>query len=285
MLIIFMGYRVRKQLMIVLIVIIILALIGAGVYLAFFRQAPTCFDGIQNHNEEGVDCGGPCTFSCERLTIKDIQVSWVKFFPLNSGKYDLAAYLINPNPNFGLSKLNYTFRLFGSAGELIKEQFGESFILPNQKKYLIEGGVNISEKVAKAELFLSSVPKEEWKKINENYSLPALYVYNKQFGFLENPPGAFEVSGLIKNDSAFNFENIVVSVILLDGDRRIVGVNKTEARTILAGEDRYFLTFWPASIGEELLESLESEIQVETNLLSDDNFMRKYGVPEKFQEY
>ena len=100
---------------------------------------------------------------------------------------------------------------------------------------------------------------------------------------MENPPGASQVTGLIRNESAFDFDSVTASVILYDDNHQIIGVNKTEARTVLAGEQRYFSVLWYSPISRDKLSSVE--VQVDTNLLSDANFMQKYGVPEKFQEY
>lgn len=277
-----MGYRIRKQLIIIAIIVIFLALVGTGVYLKYFRPVPTCFDGIQNQNEEGIDCGGSC-ISCERLTIKDIQINWVKFLWLENNGYDLVAKISNPNPNFGLGQLTYIFKLYNAAGQEIKEQRGNSFILPGQEKYLIEGNVTAAETLGKIDLVIGKVAQEDWQKFNEEYSLPNIYVLNKEFKSLDDQSGVSQFSGIIKNDSAFDFDKIIVSIILFDTGKQILGVNKTEANTVLAGEERYFSALWFSPIKKEALNSIE--VQAETNLLSNENFVRKYGVPEKFQEY
>ena len=277
-----MSYRLRKQLIIVLIVLLVLGLIGFGVYWQYFRHIPTCFDKIQNQGEEDVDCGGPC-IPCERLTIRDLQVQWAKFLPLAADTVDLAAYISNPNPNYGLAQFDYTFKLYDSAGRLVKEQPGQSYILPNQKKYLIEGSVVADQKVSLVELEIATSSKEIWKKTNSDYQLPQLSVSNKQFQFLDNPPGASQASGIIKNNSAFDFDTISVSIILYDDAQEIIGVNKTQARTVMANEERYFSALWYTPINRDRLNSMD--VYVETNLLLDANFMSKYGIQEKFQEY
>ncbi len=277
-----MGYRIRKQLIIVLIILFVLGLIGFGVYWFYFRQAPTCADGIQNQNEEDIDCGGPCAVSCERLTIKDIQVGWVKYLRLEDNRYDLAAKINNPNPNFGLSQFSYVFKTYNSSGSEIKEQRGTGFILPDQEKYLIEGNVMVSEAISRVDLVVEKVPNENWQKINAEYRLPSIYVLNKEFKSLDDQPEVSQASGLIKNDSAFDFDSIAVSIILFDAEKQVIGVNKTEARTVLAGEERYFSALWFTLINGQVS---SIDMRAETNLLSDENFISKYGAPEKFQEY
>ena len=55
-----MSYKSRKQFFYGIIYLVIFGLIGAGIYFALTSKEATCFDGIQNQNEEGVDCGGSC---------------------------------------------------------------------------------------------------------------------------------------------------------------------------------------------------------------------------------
>ena len=284
-----MDYRQRKQIIIISILAVGLILILAGAYFKWFYNAPTCFDGKQNQKEEDVDCGGPCQVSCEQMTIKKIEVEWAKAILLKEKSYDLVAKISNPNPNYGLSQFKYTFKIYDGAEQLILEQKGNDFILPAQSKYIIAGNVNIDNKAEKAELVIDEPQKTDWQKLKPDYENPDIYVRDKQFKFLESgggssvsQTGTAQASGIIKNNSAFDFDRIGVFVVLFDEDKNIIGVNKTEARTIMAGEERYFSTLWFSPLSGEVK---SAEMQAETNLFLDENFMRRYGASEKFQEY
>ena len=276
-----MNYRVRKQINIVLILALFLCLVGTAVYFRYFKLEPTCFDNKRNQNEEGVDCGGPC-FSCERLTIRQPKIDWFEIAPLNESQYDLIAQISNPNPNFGLVKLNYAFKYYSASDFLLGEKKGETYILPNQTKYLVEAGINVSQPIERTEIVLAEAPKAEWQRLTSDFELPDLYVYNKQFKILENQPAKAEASGIIKNKSVYDFDKVQIAVVLFDESKKVIGVNKTEARTILAGEERYFSTLWFNQFKKEMK---SAEFQVDTNLFSQNNFMRRYGAQEKFQEY
>jgi len=275
-----MGYRLRKQIIIGIIFILILVLIGTGVYFAWFKQVPTCTDGIKNQGEENVDCGGLC-LSCEYRTIKDIEVQLVKFLPLKENRYDLMAKTSNPNSNYGLQKIKYVFKLYGAAGNLLKEQTGSNFILPKQNKYLVEGSVAADGAVARVEFSIEKPDITEWQKLKEGYNLD-LYIQDRQFKSSDDLFDAAQASGVIKNNSNFDFNTVYVSVILFNESKEIVGVNKTEAQTIPAGGERYFSVSWPASFGADVK---SFDMQVDTNLFSDANFMRQYGEGEPFQQY
>lgn len=284
-----MDYRRRKQIIIVFIILVVLGLLSVGAYYKWFYQAPTCFDNKQNQKEEGVDCGGPCQMSCEPLTVKNLQVEWTKAVLLKDGLYDLVAKIDNVNPNYGLGRLNYFFKLFDGDGQLISEKKGSSFVLPNQKKYIIETNVSSGVKPEKVELVIGEALKTDWQRLKNDFEAPDIFVQDKQFKYLENQAGqpvlrtgTAQASGIIKNGSNFDFDKIVISVALFNESKEIVGVNKTEVYTVPAGEERYFSALWFSPLAGEVK---SVDMLADTNLFADDNFMRRYGAPEKFQEY
>ncbi len=277
-----MDYRRRKQTIIVSVLAAFLILAGAGIYYFYFYQTASCFDGKQNQDEAGVDCGGVCV-SCERLTAQNLKTNWVKIFPLENNRYDLAAEITNPNPNFGLSQLNYTFQLKDAAGQIFTKS-GNTFILPGQTKYIIEANFDAGRKIELISLSLPSINKNDWQELKPDYDprTVSLYIKDRQFQYLEGKAAVAQAAGVIKNDSDFDFDRVVVSVVLFDADKEAIGVNKTEAWTIPAGSERYFSVLWfePLSVEVKSLDML-----AETNLFADDNFMKQFGEPEQFQQY
>lgn len=274
-----MNYRARKQLIIISISILILGLIIGGFYFLYFRAAPTCFDKIKNQGERDVDCGGPCA-SCERLTIRPPQVFPAQALALKNNAYDLVARIKNNNPNFGLAELDYNFKFYDAAGKLLGEKKNKTFLLPGKEKYIIEGNVAASAPIAKTELVLGNIAAGAWRQLDNNFALPNLFIQNMQFSLLENQTAAAQASGEIKNDSNFDFDNVEAAVVLMDADGNIIGVNRTEARTILAGEARYFSVSWFNDLPRVVA---KFEMTAETNLLEQSNFMKRYGTVERFQ--
>ena len=60
-----MTWAAKRQLQYLsgfLAIILVIVLIIIAPYL---RSDPTCFDGKQNGNEEGIDCGGSCDLICQ----------------------------------------------------------------------------------------------------------------------------------------------------------------------------------------------------------------------------
>jgi hypothetical protein len=276
-----MDYRRRKQTIIVLILAVFFGLILGFIYFKYLKADPTCSDGKKNQGETSVDCGGPC-IACERLLIEPVKIEWVKAINTAGNVYDLVAKMENPNKNFGLSKMDYSFKLFDSDNNLLKEQKGSTFILPGQKKYLMEINIDAGKTVNHLELAVSNSDKTEWKKLNDNFETPNIFVRERQFKYLENNQG--EASGIIKNDSSFDFGEITVSIVLFSESKEILGINKTKVNSVLSGEERHFSTLWFEPVNGEIK---SIEITAETNTFLDEAYMNRYSSQEseQFQQY
>jgi len=272
-----MHYRIRKQVSILFVAGLFLAFLGTGVYYAFLKPAPTCFDGIRNQDEEEIDCGGISCISCEIKTLKQIEVSWAQSIPLAPGVYDLAAKIRNPNPNFGTAFVNYEFELKNQNGQVIGRKSGMTFILPNSVKYIIENNIENQSQIASVDLKIDTGDRLTWEKLKD-YQAPELYVKDKKFEIASQANYFAEASGVVKNGTTFGFDSVDVNIILFDSGSKVIGAAKSEINTLTAGEDRYFSVRWFFPINPQVK---SFDVQAETNLFSDDNYMQIYGVPKE----
>jgi hypothetical protein len=209
------------------------------------------------------------------LTLRNIEVVWAKAVSGGGNKYDLAAKIKNPNPNFGAPYFKYKFELKDAKGELIGEKEGTSFILPGSSKYLIETNFESNQAPSSVELSVEPLTKENWKKI-ANYQTPELFVKDKKYNILNVQPNyVAEASGVVQNNTVFDFDRVSIVIIIFDSRGEVVGISGTETHTLLAGESRYFSNRWYRSLGD--VGSIEMEAQ--TNLFADNNYMRQHGAP------
>jgi len=270
-----MLYRIRKQVSILFVVGLFLVLVGIGIYYAFLKPAPTCFDNIKNQDEEEIDCGGSVCISCEIKTLKEVEVIWAQAIPLNQNLYDLAAKIRNPNPNFGNPGVKYEFQLKDKSGQIIGKKSGTTFVLPNSTKYIIENNFESQSEIASVELKIDTGDILTWEKLKD-YQAPELYIKDKKFEIANQGNYFAEASGVVTNGTTFGFDTVDVNIVLFDNNSKIIGAAKSEINTLTAGEDRYFSIRWFSPIASQVK---SFDIQAETNLFSDDNYMRIYGVP------
>jgi Mg-chelatase subunit ChlD len=124
---------------------IFFALIYIGVYYAYLKVEPTCFDNRQNGDERDVDCGGGCTRICA-LDVLPPSVQWARSFHVVDGQYNAVAYIENKNLDAGSPRIGYTFFLYDEDG-LITERSGTTVLPPDSVYPIFEGRINTGARV------------------------------------------------------------------------------------------------------------------------------------------
>lgn len=233
-----------------------------------FRSPETCFDQKQNQGEEGVDCGGPCS-ACQEASLAP-RVLWAKSFSVEENSYDLAAEIENKNVNYGAEILPYTFKIFDSRNNVIKEKSGKSYIMPREKKYIIE---TVSLGGIPAKVILEFAKEIDWQKFKsvEELKLP---IFQQNFDTKGKNGYTALAQGTVYNQTRFDLDTIDINIVVYDKKGNPVGANRTQKNTVKSGEGRSFEVGWPKSLsgtGE-----LKAEMRAYTNIFSDENFIRSF---------
>lgn len=260
--------RFAKQLMFGVVYLGLFFSISFGIY--YFRQpTPTCADGIQNQEEEGVDCGFVCGNSCRKIL--PIDVSSVQVFKVGQNDYDVLAKVYNPNSDSGSSKVVFDLALIDKNNtELLRQSF-EFYILPGQLKHIILTSIKSEVEVQGAKIVIKDVV---WERLSFfDPQTVNFIVRDKQFK-------QTEFGAVVRNESDFDFDTVDIGVILYDQDNNVIGLNKSNINTLISRTDRYFKVLWPAPV----VGVFRVDVEPGTNLLNNLNFVRRYGTQEKFQE-
>jgi len=264
----------KKQVIIIFIYLLILLFIIGGIYLLIKSKIPTCYDGVQNQGEAGIDCGGPCDF-CSWQLQEDLEIVFAKVIKTQDNYQDLVAKIKNPNQNFGAKLFSYKFNLYNSENKLALSKKGDSYILPRETRYIIDQKVLVDFKVSNVELEIINI---NWQELGDYYE-PELLIKNSNFEQTEN---FSRISGTLENRNNYNFDKIDIYGVLFDKNSELLAGGKTEIKTILSKENRYFEIKWPFSIkGIDKI-----DITAKTNIFLDENFIKQYEEERKqFQEY
>jgi hypothetical protein len=260
--------RVAKRQIIIGIYVFAFIMLISGVYM-ITRPDPTCFDGKLNQNEKNIDCGGVCAPCPEELIGKDLVVTNATVVYGGENAYDVIAEVHNPNPLFGGKKVFYTMTLTDVSGKEIASRRGETFILPNENKYLVQ--VNIEAMDAPSDVDVS-VDRVDWVQFT-NFDSPQIVVRNQRFGLIDGPLGYAEAIGLVSNESPYDFHNVIINVILLDERGVPIAANTTVQNTLEAHSKREFRLTWPDMFPGTIT---STEMQAEANVFDSLNFMEKY---------
>ena len=250
-----MNQYQKKQFTIATIFILVIIIIGLGIYFLIKPSASTCFDGIQNQKETDIDCGGPKCGPCEEA--EELVVISADFIPTFPSDFDLVAKVRNPNPDWGVETMNYKFNIYDSDNKLIGYKTGKTYLLPQETKYIIEQRMTIKMDPLKVDIELSNII---WQEL-EDFEEIEIGIKDKRHEITEQ--GFNKVSGNIENKGSYDLNKIEIAALLFDEDDKLIAVGKTETRAILAGESRYFEIIWPYQVPEEVS---SFEIKAYTNV-------------------
>ncbi|MEK7578842.1 MAG: hypothetical protein AAB456_03985 [Patescibacteria group bacterium] len=206
--------RLFKKIFIAIVYLAVFSSFGAGIYF-LVRPAPV----------------PPLPGSA----IYPIETIWSQSFIAAPDLYSVAARIKNPNTNFGASKFNYTFYLYDDKGALLATLPGESFIWPGESKYIILGGISLTEAPAKT---LFKLGKPEWSEV-KNFSGVDLTLGNINYGKGKVGSGKFfSIDFTASNNTPYNLGKIYVSAIVLNKDEFPIAAASTVLENLESKERR-----------------------------------------------
>lgn len=262
------------------IIAIFLAVFLSFVFLLFWwlRPEPTCSDGIKNQNETGVDCGGICPDKCEKITAEDLTSQESGFVESGAvNKYDLYSRVSNPNNIFGSSEFQYEFRLKDAEGNILATKQGSGYILPGESKYVVESNIETEKIPADVEFAITG---QTWVEFTGYFEKPQLKVVNKRYDQIRSGVGFSEATGLLKNESPYDFNLIKLEIILKDAAGQVIALNSTEMRTVKSGENRDFRSLWLSRFPGDVM---DVEVQAEADIFDPASFIDKNFIPVNYQ--
>ena len=231
-----LSWAKRRQLDYILIVLGFFLVVGSVIYL-IYRPVPSCFDGKQNQDEQGIDCGGVCRLACTNQ-VQALKINWVRPLKVASGWYDLVAQVENPNPLLGNRNLPYAFSVYDNDNVLITKREGSTFINPGEKFAIFESRVATGDRVvSKAFLeFPTSTPWENILPVEKSISI-------EKRDFVNSPKPVLHLS--VQNSSLVTLSNIQVVTVLSDINNNVFAASQTVVDKLGPGGSQDAYLTWP----------------------------------------
>lgn len=230
--------RRRRSIYALSLIAIVLAAIVVPAYF-YFHKAPTCFDKLQNGTETGVDCGGGCARLCPTAFLPP-SVSWVRYREVAPDIYNVAAYIVNPNPNVKASNVPYRMTLYGSGAVPIATTTGTVIVPLGRDTLAFQGSVRVpaGTVLVRAAFEFTSYP--EW--VSSSDLQTTLTVTDKRYS--EDASGS-TLFATIANSSERSTGSVTVYAILKDIDKNVIDFSKTVIDSIPAGRSEVAPFTWP----------------------------------------
>ena len=222
----------------------IFLLFGTYIYFKYIYSAPTCFNGSQDGDEAGVDCGGACVRICA-FEVKEPTVKWSRSFRVTDGQYNAVAYIENTNRLAATRELNYTFSLYDESG-LIVERSGTTILPPNSVYPIFEGRIDTGTRVPNR-TFLEFEAPEVWQPAEagrEQFS-----VVNRQLTGADQRP---KLDATITNNSLEEAKEVEVVATIFDAEGTALAVSRTFVDNFAPRSDTDVTFTWPEPIATTL---------------------------------
>lgn len=257
--------RNRKRIILSIIFFVLIVLIGAPIFFLFYR-APTCFDGKQNGDEAGIDCGGSCQLLCTASSLPLISKGDPRVLEVADGVFEIVALLENPNASGEIYRAQYLFKLYDALSVIpLKVIEGETFVPKGETFAIFEGPFNLEEGVTPTRATFEW--KDEslvWQK--NTLEVPELLV--KDF-ILSRETTNPRLDANIENTSLENVSNIDLVVLISNETGSIFAASKTFIDTLPAGEKAPIVFTWPRPFGDKVL-----DVDIIIRILPDRSFIR-----------
>jgi hypothetical protein len=239
--------RLVKQLLYGLLYVVIFIGLPVGMYFSLLKPAPTCWDGVQNGKEEGIDCGGGCPQVCIPKDIRALEAGEVKALSLGRDENGFMhesffVEVTNPNVEFAARRVHFTITTeTASATATLARLDGTTYFYAGEVRTLAFPNIIVGEhEVVNASIAFFNpewVPAEAWKR-------PQLRVQHAATR-RDSENGEIIVEGELVNDDSITFPTVEVLALLRGRLGEIAGVSRTELAEVAPGVPRAFRILHP----------------------------------------
>ncbi len=231
-----MNWAFRRQFLYALAIFIALGLVLTGVWFAFFYHQATCFDGIQNQDETGIDCGGSCQKLC---AVPRVSALWTRAVQAGPGVYHAVALVKNPLTDAGTVSLPYTFSLYDNNNVLVAERSGTMYLGAGEVAPLFEGDIVTGNRVP-VSTFVTFGPAT-WEKMKPE-GAPLISV-SKQSAPAD-VESSLRLTAHITNMTPLSIPEATVTALLYDANGNLVNASQTVVADFPARGERDITFTW-----------------------------------------
>lgn len=233
-----MSWASSRRTLVLVVVGSFVALVAAGTLIATLYNAPSCSDGKQNQDEEGIDCGGSCRLLCASSQVAPV-VSFVRELPQNAGRLDVIAYVENPNPFAAVKDAKYEIEFLGENGTPLGTKSGIVDLPPAARiPIFIPNALPDALFVRQAFLTFDTASLKWYAPAEE---LVPFGVEEVQTAGTEDAP---RITATVTNPSAGSFRNVVVIATVFDGQGNATAASQTVIAELRARGEAEVVFTW-----------------------------------------
>lgn len=197
----------------------------------------------------------------------------------HEGTIDLIARVRNPNPRAGVPHYTLVFILLDEAGQEITAISQPTYLLPGSLKYVAVLDVAVTKPIGRVRVEQPADPV--FTTVNLDSALPSFSSFLRERTIKDLGNQRYEVQvGMVTNAGNFGYRHVDIVGIGFDAANNVVGVGKTFAGELKAGEQREFTLQWP----KPFTDTAKVIVLPDTNIYSEDNILSVSGDPGRLRE-
>lgn len=234
-----LNWRSQRQIIIFSIYFLIIFLPVAFTVFMLLKKSDSCYDGLQNGDEGGVDCNGSCQLRCDG-TYRDIRVNFTRGMKVSENVYDIFALVENYNTNINFPNVPYEISFYSVEGKLLGTASGSLALLPQTKAAIYLPSLNLAQEPKTIDLTLKphkALSFYDLESLPKNISVDS---WQAQRG----ANNSLQVVGEIKNPNNQEVKNIDVYALLYDDTRTVYAVSQTKVFSIKGRENTAVAFTW-----------------------------------------
>lgn len=189
---------------------------------------------------------------------------------------DVVARIKNRNVRAGTGTYPVQFVVNDPSGNQIATASQDAYVLPGGLQYLVALDIPIPADKQFGAVQIIAPPSPSLRVLPDSVQLPDFSVFlRERTRFTLGSQRLEQQTGIVTNNSTFDWERVEVTGVAVDDTGRIVGVGKTFVGKLLVGEQREFTLQWP------LPNATTSRVitVASTNIYSPENVVHILGNP------
>ncbi len=214
---------------------LVVALLLFGIIAPFFRKAPV------------VPAPTPATQAYLPISIEGVVVVPHIENPGPRGKtIDVVGRVKNQNARAGVASYPVKILVKSPSGSVISTVEQNIYVLPGGLQYMAALDIPIPADQQFGSVSIETPNAVTFTVLAESATLPNFGVFLRDRSQFESGSQHIEQqTGIVTNNSTFDWERVEVTGVALDGEGNIVGVGKTFVGRLIVGEQREFTIQWP----------------------------------------
>ncbi|MBX4188264.1 MAG: FxLYD domain-containing protein [Candidatus Doudnabacteria bacterium] len=179
----------------------------------------------------------PLKITYPQVEHQPLEMTDKKIFDLGDGTYSGYARIKNPNPEWGVPELKYSYQFSGTGGSSIMSAGNMTYVRPASEKVIAFPRFTSPSKPTSLQITL------EDSNFIRPRELPVLDL-EIQRRSIDSQVDQFIVKAVIVNHSPFKLTRVDLPILLFDGNNNIIGVNYTNINDLNSNESRSFQYTW-----------------------------------------